>query len=356
MPKSAKKTTKSKAKGSKREYASSDRPLNNYNLFYYLERELLLQRTRVPSFDASSTAPPSQNFHHYKDLAKQLPQRPERYRHLCIPDDWFLKKKKTKNKPHGEITFLDLTRSIADSWRTVDQDIKDYVTTVSKLVKSRRDVIRLLDDTQGDELCKVKPDDNLVDESQGRWLDSTVLEATGKHNKPGYIHIMVPPSDPMEIYGVKASSHGCINECKHDDKVYGDASSSSARRCSLSPLSLNDGVSSLGADKANEPSTFTQAKTEFNDFGNSSVCQAVHRESIISPESNSLSMLTHQLNDAREWAADLFDQTNYQPVKRDSQSTPTNQKICNDDEAGRLLPGSESDILKTLLRSLDIEL
>ena len=122
-----------------------NRPLNSYNLFFILERELLLQSkgfdtTKGKGLSRRST---SVYFDDYADLALQFPPLPSRYQSVHLSADWYMhgKDKKTRehSKTHGVISLKELSRSMAANWKMVDEDIKEYVTEVARMVLDRRD-------------------------------------------------------------------------------------------------------------------------------------------------------------------------------------------------------------------------
>eukprot|EP00804_Cyclotella_cryptica_P019796 CCRYP_009685-RB/>CCRYP_009685-RB protein AED:0.18 eAED:0.18 QI:132/-1/0/1/-1/0/1/0/293 len=144
------KTTPTKGnqtKAKRSEYDSLDRPLNHYNLFYMLERELFLQKAGVDKAkDADKRTSNSGivRFEHYADLASSFPPRPSRYRELILPDDWFMhgKKRRTHCRHHGVVSLTEMTSAIALNWKTIDPEVKDFVCTISSMIKHRRDKIR----------------------------------------------------------------------------------------------------------------------------------------------------------------------------------------------------------------------
>ncbi|KAL3802004.1 hypothetical protein HJC23_010348 [Cyclotella cryptica] len=149
MPKMRKTTPtkRNQAKAKRSEYDSLDRPLNHYNLFYMLERELFLQKAGVDKAkDANKRTSGSGivRFEHYADLASSFPLRPARYRELILPEDWFMhgKKRRTHCRHHGVVTLTEMTSAIASSWKTIDPEVKDFVCTISSMIKQRRDKIR----------------------------------------------------------------------------------------------------------------------------------------------------------------------------------------------------------------------
>jgi len=122
-----------------------NRPLNSYNLFFILERELLLQSkgfdtTKGKGLSRRST---SVYFDDYADLALRFPPLPSRYQSVHLSADWYMhgKDKKTREhiKTHGVISLKELSRSMAANWKMVDEDIKEYVTEVARMIKERRD-------------------------------------------------------------------------------------------------------------------------------------------------------------------------------------------------------------------------
>jgi hypothetical protein len=121
-----------------------NRPLNSYNLFFILERELLLQSkgfdtTKGKGLSRRST---SVYFDDYADLALRFPPLPSRYQSVHLSADWYMhgKDKKTRKhiKTHGVISLKELSRSMAANWKMVDEDIKEYVTEVARMIKERR--------------------------------------------------------------------------------------------------------------------------------------------------------------------------------------------------------------------------
>jgi hypothetical protein len=55
-----------------------------------------------------------------------------------------VKDKKTRehSKTHGVISLKDFSRSRAVNWKNVDEDIKEYVTKVARIIKERRDELQ----------------------------------------------------------------------------------------------------------------------------------------------------------------------------------------------------------------------
>lgn len=109
-----------------------DRPYNHYNLYFILERELLLQSKGViTDFLKDAVAESSGGFiRHaksdgYRDL--DLPPMPPRFQAVILPSDWFVhgKKDKTKRrhrKTHGSTSFTELAKTIASNWKQVGKN------------------------------------------------------------------------------------------------------------------------------------------------------------------------------------------------------------------------------------------
>ncbi|EED87778.1 predicted protein [Thalassiosira pseudonana CCMP1335] len=125
-----------------------NRPLNSYNLFFILERELLLQSKGIDTTKGKDLSRRSTSvyFDDYADLASQFPPLPSRYQSLHLSADWYMhgKDKRTRAhiKTHGVISMKELSRSMAVNWKNVDEDIKEYVTEVARMIKERRDELQ----------------------------------------------------------------------------------------------------------------------------------------------------------------------------------------------------------------------
>ncbi|EED91879.1 predicted protein [Thalassiosira pseudonana CCMP1335] len=139
----------------------SDRPLNSYNLFFILERELLLlQKNRTnspsPSSPSSSTAAflysGHVNFNDYVDLVHNFPPLPSKYQSIDLPVDWFMhgkdKQQRQHVRSHGIIKFSDLATLMASKWKATKQgeekETLEYVATVAAMVKQRRNELRVM--------------------------------------------------------------------------------------------------------------------------------------------------------------------------------------------------------------------
>eukprot|EP00970_Alexandrium_tamarense_P008695 scaffold1664_cov193-Alexandrium_tamarense.AAC.3 len=125
----------------------STRPFNSYNLFYILERELILQSSGVNSrqYDTASNTSSRVGFHNYIDLLDQFPRIPAR----VLPNDWFMhgkdKKGRSHSKSHGLLSLKEMSQIVSSNWKSLGEndEILSFVRTVAKLVKNRRDELAL---------------------------------------------------------------------------------------------------------------------------------------------------------------------------------------------------------------------
>ena len=131
------------------------RPLNSYNLFFILERQLLLQSNGIvepcnhlPSSALSlSSDIATADYDNYKDLATQFPPMPSKYRCLDLPVDWFMhgkNKQKTRahSRSHGIISFRDMAKMMATNWKKVDDEVLNFVSSVADMIVQRRDELQ----------------------------------------------------------------------------------------------------------------------------------------------------------------------------------------------------------------------
>jgi len=112
------------------------RPFTRYNVYFQLEREYILQADGQGS---AATAP--------KSVDQNAAARPERYRDLVLPQDWYVvgkcrDKKRKHRKTHGTITFVQLTKAISKSWGEVDDATKQYCSDLAdvELKRYRKDM------------------------------------------------------------------------------------------------------------------------------------------------------------------------------------------------------------------------
>jgi len=102
------------------------RPYTSYNLYFTLEKERLLQEKG----EGYAANPPSA-----ENIDTNQFSRPEQFRHLILPKDWYIvnaeRKKLRDNKkkrppPHGVLSFLELTKLVSEGWRNVDKETKRF--------------------------------------------------------------------------------------------------------------------------------------------------------------------------------------------------------------------------------------
>jgi hypothetical protein len=103
------------------------RPYTEYNLFFQLEREYILQIELgfKPDYEPSEIFDPSDSSHY------QGPPLPARYSGLVYLYDWHLpgkerRRKRRHRKTHGMIGFQELSLKIADAWKTVDAETRTF--------------------------------------------------------------------------------------------------------------------------------------------------------------------------------------------------------------------------------------
>lgn len=130
--------------------AKVDRVYNNYNLFFILERELLLQSNNAGSASASSLSSSKNNGNgvripneDYTDLT--IPPLPSRYASLTLPPHWYVhgeRQKRQHKKSHGVVSFREMAALIANYWKSVDGETLAFLEAVSKVLKQRQEEIR----------------------------------------------------------------------------------------------------------------------------------------------------------------------------------------------------------------------
>ena len=112
------------------------RPYTPYNLFYLLERELVVQDGPI------DTNKPQEKAEHGVSGSKpedQIPL-PARYNGIVLPPNWNepnCKEKRKHRKTHGKISFQDLTEMISKNWASIDEETKHYCQTVSEIGRKR---------------------------------------------------------------------------------------------------------------------------------------------------------------------------------------------------------------------------
>ena len=79
----------------------------------------------------------------------EIPPLPPRYQSLVLPDDWFVRKAKTKTKKETSSiekpnipNFQDILKIISKRWKVVDAETLKFVKTVADRTKKRRDELK----------------------------------------------------------------------------------------------------------------------------------------------------------------------------------------------------------------------
>ena len=114
------------------------RPYTPYNLFYLLERELVVQG-HEPSDAKTKALEKARATNAHNRQEDDIPI-PERYKNVVLQPMWYepnMKEKRKHRKTHGMISFQDLTAIISKNWATIDKETKDYCTSVSDLGRKR---------------------------------------------------------------------------------------------------------------------------------------------------------------------------------------------------------------------------
>ncbi|KAL9178252.1 hypothetical protein ACHAXT_001796 [Thalassiosira profunda] len=111
---------------------------NRYNLFYRLERYLLLH-SRGAAVPERERAPPGGVANKFEAL--ELPPLPPRYEGVDIPELWFVSsksrdRKRSHRKSHGVASFAEVARTVASNWKSIDSETREYVTDVSNKLKN----------------------------------------------------------------------------------------------------------------------------------------------------------------------------------------------------------------------------
>lgn len=115
------------------------RPLTAYHLYFQLEREHIIQTTK------SKDDAVEQNVDDSRLFGLQLDdEMPLRYHNIRLDKNWFatgeekrgsMDQKRKHRKTHGKIAFLDLSKTVASRWATLeetDPETKYYCARVAK--------------------------------------------------------------------------------------------------------------------------------------------------------------------------------------------------------------------------------
>lgn len=133
----AMKKQQSKKKSSPKKMNNTDshapsRPYTEYNIFFQIEREFILQNLGVvPKLE------PSEVFNAATDKNYEGPKNlPAKYDGLVLPSDWYIpgkgrRKKRQHVASHGKISFTDLSKSVAAAWRKRCEETKKFTKALS---------------------------------------------------------------------------------------------------------------------------------------------------------------------------------------------------------------------------------
>ncbi|KAL7462414.1 hypothetical protein ACHAXS_002790 [Conticribra weissflogii] len=109
-------------------------PCSIYNLFFQLERECLLHeyipnRSQDILREMTTSCKEGQNIYQSRDID----QRPLRYHHLTLPDNWFKsgRSKRKHRKTKLPFSFLQLNKIISKRWKLVDEETKEYLKRIA---------------------------------------------------------------------------------------------------------------------------------------------------------------------------------------------------------------------------------
>jgi len=140
------------------------KPYNSYNLYFTLERTLLVEARQQCQVDDANSASTISRIHSlpkpspcaptaaaaptgYESI--DLPPLPLRYQHLKrrLPANWYIpgKNKLVKrkhSKTHGVASFVEMAKTFSANWKTVDPVTKEYVETIAGVLKKRHSEIK----------------------------------------------------------------------------------------------------------------------------------------------------------------------------------------------------------------------
>lgn len=128
------------------------RPLTCYGIFSVLERNFIWQQdtkqsTNVPSYNTSDDP--------YAAI------RPQRYRSLVLPSNWFKvgmnRKKRSEHVNHGVISFEEMTKVIAERWKSADVETKAFCEVIANDERERHKIeLTAYKETYGEDAVKTR--------------------------------------------------------------------------------------------------------------------------------------------------------------------------------------------------------
>ncbi|KAL3782466.1 hypothetical protein HJC23_002217 [Cyclotella cryptica] len=120
-----------------RESLKPKRPLTCYGIFSILERNYIWQHDH-------KAVPPNVSTNAFGD--PYAATRPARYRGIVLPSNWFVvgmnRKKRSEYKHQSKVSFQELSKTIAQRWRSADMETKMYCELIAanELERYRRDM------------------------------------------------------------------------------------------------------------------------------------------------------------------------------------------------------------------------
>ena len=168
----------------------SSRKFSRYNLFYRLERHLLLhQRGANNQVTSNSSSNSGNNNNEAKNKFYQalgLPSLPTRYEGVPVPKFWFLSskgndKKRSHRKSHGVASFTEIAQIVAANWKCCDEETMEFVTGVSKKLKEVYAVYESSWEGGSSSSSSVTSDNSAIADETTSSTPSTLLNAKNTH-------------------------------------------------------------------------------------------------------------------------------------------------------------------------------
>ena len=184
------------------------RPLTAFNLFSKLERNYIIQSSQkwssMPT-TSKSTITDSSNISEVK-FDPYLEQRPEKYKDVILPPDWFkvskLKNKRRFRETHG----INLSKAISDRWNTLDDETKQYCEMIyaAQLEEYRKETEEYAH-TYGEEAMT----------AQKRTYKKKKSTSKHKSNVTSNVHAAADWSSQLQDDGTHLSSADMTEEYAH---------------------------------------------------------------------------------------------------------------------------------------------
>eukprot|EP01082_Thalassiosira_pseudonana_P012263 g10940.t1 g10940 contig46:34328-36330(+) len=143
-PNKPKKNATTAAKGKRG--AMVDRIYSLYNLFFILERKIILRKMGDSNPEPTSTD--RVVYEGYDDIIAAIPPLPPRYQSLTdLPRDWFIHTKtkapRSHKKTHGLLSFNEIARLVSDNWAKVDVETLTFLKDINAMMRSRHQELKL---------------------------------------------------------------------------------------------------------------------------------------------------------------------------------------------------------------------